>query len=417
MSPQRPPAHQSPDASPDDDTLMATQRPVLIAGGGIGGLSTAIALARAGFDTNVLERSTFTEESGAGIQLGPNATRILAEFGALDAIAPCAFKPEAIKLFDGLSGKVLASVPLGGRVETRYGAPYLTVHRVDLHGGLHAVAENLAPVTLTPGFDLERVEADGDGVTAVCANGVTIEGKCLIGADGLWSSVRKSIAPDAALSFAGATAFRTLLPREALSAPFDGPNVGLWLGPHAHMVHYPVRGGDVLNVVAVIVGGREAYGWNQSADLGALRVGFTRWCEESKSLLERGESWRAWSLFSLPPLRQWSDGLVALLGDAAHPVLPYLAQGAGLAIEDAWCLAHCLATDRKQPAIAFGAYETTRRARGARLQRSARRMGWIYHGQGPVRLVRNFVLRRSKPNSLLRQFDWLYGRDAPGWTN
>jgi 2-polyprenyl-6-methoxyphenol hydroxylase-like FAD-dependent oxidoreductase len=417
MSPQRPPAHPPPDAPPDDDTLMATQRPVLIAGGGIGGLSTAIALARTGFDSNVLERSTFTEESGAGIQLGPNATRILAELGALDAIAPCAFKPEAIKLFDGLSGKVIASVPLGRQVETRYGAPYLTVHRADLHGALHAVAKDLAPVTLTPGFDFERVEADGDGVTAVSTDGVTIEGKCLIGADGLWSSVRKSIAPDAALSFAGATAFRTLLPREALSAPFDGPNVGLWLGPHAHMVHYPVRGGDVLNVVAVIGDRREAYGWNQSADLGALRAGFIRWCEKSKSLLERGESWRAWSLFSLPPLRQWSDGLVALLGDAAHPVLPYLAQGAGLAIEDAWCLAHCLAADRKQPAIAFGAYETTRCARGAQLQRSARRMGWIYHGRGPVRLVRNFVLQRSKSNSLLRQFDWLYGRNAPGWTN
>ncbi|MHA1518308.1 MAG: FAD-dependent monooxygenase [Alphaproteobacteria bacterium] len=389
---------------------MAVDKSVLIAGGGIGGLSAAIALARAGFNSNVLERSTFTEESGAGIQLGPNATRILTELGALNAIAPSAFQPEAIHMFDGLSGEALAHLPLGGTVEARYRAPYLTIHRADLHAGLHALAKDLASVTLTQGFDLARVEAGSDGVTAICADEVIIEGRCLIGADGLWSAVRKVIAPSAALSFTRATAFRTLLSRDALRPPFDAPNVGLWLGPRAHLVHYPVRGGDALNVVAVIEGGCKTQGWNLSADLEALCAGFNRWCKESKSLLELGEHWRAWSLFSLPALSHWSKGAVTLLGDAAHPVLPYLAQGAGLAIEDGWCLARGLAIDG-DPASAFSAYETARRARATRLQREARRMGRIYHAQGPIRLARNFVLRHGAPDKLLHKFDWLYGVD------
>jgi salicylate hydroxylase len=238
---------------------MAKHRPVLIAGGGIGGLSAAIALARAGFDSSILERSSFTEESGAGIQLGPNATRLLASLGVLDALLPSAFTPEAICLFDGVSGRELTSVRLGAHAETRYGAPYLTLHRTDLHAGLRMVADSLTPVTLAPGFDVAGIEASDGTVTLAKIDGTMVEGAALIGADGLWSTVRKTISPDAHLHFSGHTAFRALLPLSDVPSLFCAPVVGLWLGSKAHLVHYPVRGGEALNVVAVIEEGGEAH--------------------------------------------------------------------------------------------------------------------------------------------------------------
>lgn len=392
--------------------MTKQKRPVLIAGGGIGGLSASIALARAGISTSVLERSAFTEESGAGIQLGPNATRLLRDLGVLDAIEPAAFKPEAIWLFDGVSGKRLATVPLGDSPEQRYGAPYLTFHRADLHSGLHQVAKELAPVELRSDFEIARIEPLEDGVAVHSASGDSAEGSSLIGADGLWSAVRKSIAPDADLRFAGATASRGLVPTKDLPAPFCEPVVGLWLGPRSHLVHYPVRGGETLNVVAVTEGGGEVQGWNQSGDAAALLSGFTRWCNESKSLLERVEAWRRWSLYRLPTLNRWSVGTTTLLGDAAHPVLPFLAQGAALAIEDAVTLANSLGALPGDPETAFRQYEALRRPRATRVQRQSRRFGWIYHLSGPARLARNFALEHREPKNALEQFDWLYGETS-----
>jgi 2-polyprenyl-6-methoxyphenol hydroxylase-like FAD-dependent oxidoreductase len=393
---------------PLDASLIAnTERPTLIAGGGIGGLAASVALAKQGLETTVLERSAIAEETGAGIQLGPNATRALRSLGVLEAIEPSASRPEAIWLFDGLSGRKLAGVSLGAHAEARYGAPYLTLHRADLHAGLRAGAAASAPVSLTSDFDVSGIEM-GEPITVANVAGMTMEGTSLIGADGLWSTVRKSIAPDAKLAFSRATAFRTLLPQGDLHGPFSEQVVGLWLGPDAHLVHYPVRAGEFLNVVAVTEGGEAAQGWNRSAGKQRLLSGFTRWCKESKSLLERAESWRAWSLFSLPPLPHWSRGAVTLLGDAAHPVLPYLAQGAALAIEDAVTLAKILGADPENPAAAFRIYEAARRQRTTRVQNAARRFGWFYHLQGLGRLARNAALGLRSPDAALRQFDWLY---------
>lgn len=387
---------------------------VLIAGGGIGGLASAIALGRCGIETSVLERSSFTEETGAGIQLGPNATRALKTLGVLEAIEPFAFRPEAISIHDGISGRRLASVPLGKRAEQRYGAPYLTLHRADLHAGLRKGAQGLTTVQLRPNFAVATIETQRDALIAKDAAGAAATGTSLIGADGLWSTVRSLVWPEASLRFTGATAWRALVPRRGLPSPFDAPVVGLWLGPRAHLVHYPVRGGDDLNVVAVAEGGVGSQGWNQAGDAGALKSRFDRWAKDARSLLERAAGWRSWSLYRLTPLRSWSSGAIALLGDAAHPVLPFLAQGAALAIEDALALAGSMEACPGDPSAAFRRYEALRRPRAAQVQRLSQRFGRIYHLGGPMRLVRNLVLERRNEETALRRFDWLYGAGGTG---
>jgi 2-polyprenyl-6-methoxyphenol hydroxylase-like FAD-dependent oxidoreductase len=380
----------------------------LIAGGGVGGLAAAIALGRRNIACEVLERSDFAEESGAGIQLGPNATRALDVLDVLDAIEPLSFRPEAIVVRDGVSGRELTRVALGGTATDRYGAPYLTLRRADLHAGLRAGSADLHCVTLRPGFELAAIDAQGAGVVARAADDSEASGACLIGADGMWSAVRRIVSPTASLRFAGATAWRTQLPRDNLAPPFAEPVVGLWLGPRAHLVHYPVSGGAELNIVAVTAGGAAWQGWAQSIDAATLLESFTRWTKDAKSLLERAQSWRGWSLYRLTRLKRWSAGAVTLLGDAAHPVLPYLAQGAALAIEDAVTLAACIAERPGDLVAAFRRYERLRRPRVMRVQRAARRFGWAYHLDAPLAQARNLLLARRSEASALSRFDWLY---------
>ena len=382
----------------------------LIVGGGIGGLTTALALARTGMSATVLERSAFAGETGAGIQLGPNATRALAELGVLDAITGAAFRPDVLRLFDGLSGTNLASVPLGRVAEERYGAPYLTLHRADLHASLLAACRAEGAIELRSGFEVTEAEALAEPVIVRSADGMQAEGSILVAADGLWSRLRDRIAPDADLRFSGSTAWRALLPRGEVPAPFDAPEVGLWLGPHAHLVHYPVRGGKDLNVVAVVEGGSAKQGWSRRAEPDLLLPSFERWAQPAKTLLATVKTWRCWSLFRLKPLPRWTDGRMALLGDAAHPVQPYLAQGAALAVEDAITLAASLEASGGDPVSAFPRYQSLRMYRAARVQAQAARFGRIYHLRGPAAFARNFLLGRRSPESLLQSFDWLYGQ-------
>jgi 2-polyprenyl-6-methoxyphenol hydroxylase-like FAD-dependent oxidoreductase len=390
---------------------MATRKgesPVLVAGGGIGGLTLALALAGREFCSTVLERSSFTEETGAGIQLGPNATRALRAFGVLEAIEAQAFKPEALELFDGLSGRRLATMPLGPTIEDRYGAPYLTLHRADLHAALLQACQNQPPIELKPRFEVTAVEQHDATVTASATTGKVMEGSILVAADGLWSTLRARVDPHAAPRFAGQTAWRAVLLRASLPSPFHASVIGLWLGPRAHLVHYPVRGGKELNLVAVVEGGSAEHGWDRREDQTALLARFARWAKTPQSLLEMADGWRAWSLYRLPPLRRWSAGRIALLGDAAHPVLPFLAQGAALTIEDAVTLADCLGACVTDPEPAFSRYEALRRKRTARIQQLSARMGRIYHLGAVGRIARNAVLRRRRPAKLLSSFDWLY---------
>ncbi|MET0157067.1 MAG: FAD-dependent monooxygenase [Methyloceanibacter sp.] len=387
------------------------QGQALIAGGGIGGLAAGIALARQGMTCEILERSHFAEETGAGIQLGPNGTRALRALGALDAIGGDAFRPEAIVIHDGVTGRKLIAMPLGAAAEERYGAPYLTLRRADLHAALRAALAGETGAALRTGFELSAIDTQGgDNVVARGADGSEANGVCLIGADGLWSALRARISPGADLRFAGATAWRTQIPRATLPARFAEPVVGLWIGPRAHLVHYPVGGGADLNVVAVTMGGSGRQGWSQPGDAASLLASFAPWTREAKSLLERADAWRGWSLYRLTGLEHWSAGPLTLLGDAAHPVLPYLAQGAALAIEDGLALAACLAS-APDPASAFRRYEDLRRPRATRVQRASRSFGFLYHLGGPLAAARNFILARRREETALRRFDWLYRSD------
>jgi salicylate hydroxylase len=251
----------------------------------------------------------------------------------------------------------------------------------------------------------------GDGVVARATDGSEAKGACLIGADGLWSALRARISPGANLRFAGATAWRTQIPRGILPTRFAEPVVGLWIGPRAHLVHYPVGGGADLNIVAVTVGGSGLQGWSEPRDAASLLASFAPWTNEAKSLLERADAWRGWSLYRLTGLGTWSAGPLTLLGDAAHPVLPYLAQGAALAIEDGLALAACLASTPDDPASAFQRYEELRRPRAERVQRASQSFGFLYHLGGPFAAARNFILARRREKGALRRFDWLYRSD------
>lgn len=386
--------------------------PILIAGGGIGGLAAAVALADAGFSVRVLERAPSFAEIGAGIQLGPNATRILRAWGLLERLQSVCARPSGIQILDGLSGRPLALVPLGVVAEERYGAPYLVLHRGDLLHALLGAARDRSSIELVTGYDAVQVDIRPGGVDVVSRTGVAASGQALIAADGIFSVLRNKVAPRTPLRFAGKTAWRALIPARAAAPGLDVSWVCLWLGPSAHLVHYPVQGGDSVNLVAVVDDQWTGARWDEAAEPAHLLAQFRRWCAPATSMLAMAREWRKWPLCDLPPLKRWTGHRMTLLGDAAHPVLPFLAQGGALAIEDADTLARLMPTDSAAIPAALMRYEAERATRTARVQAAARRMGNIYHMRGPARWIRNQVLAWRSPNSLLKEFDWLYGYGA-----
>ncbi|MEC9368245.1 MAG: FAD-dependent oxidoreductase [Pseudomonadota bacterium] len=384
-------------------------RPILIAGGGIAGLSAAIALAQAGRRVTLFERERRFTTAGAGIQLGPNATRRLMRWGVWERIAAKVVLPEAIYMGDGLTGRALASVPLGDHVRERYGAPYALLHRSDLQAGLMAAARAERRVTLKAGSQIVSFRRQDGGIAARPDSGRAIAGDALLCADGLWSALRGSISPGAEPVFSGRTAWRSLIPVAGLPREWRRPAVHLWMAPDAHLVHYPVSGGQFVNVVAVIEDERATPGWNISGDADDLLAAFAQWHRPLRDrLLARAPGWRRWALFTLPGPVRWTKGSAALMGDAAHPVLPFLAQGAALAIEDADMLARVIAESDSGMAVALARYEVARRDRAARVQRASANMGRTYHLSGPARAARNVVLRLAPPSRLLSRLDWLY---------
>jgi salicylate hydroxylase len=385
----------------------------LVAGGGIGGLACALACAQAGHDINLFERAAVFESVGAGIQLGPNVTRILQGWGLADALKLVVAFPELLHVRDARSGKPLGQMRLGQTAAQRYGAPYATVHRGDLHRLLLAAVESSGRATLHLNSPIQQFESVASAVQLHLQDGSITTGDALIGADGLWSITRTQLLNDGPPAATGHVAFRALIQQSSLPAALRSSVITVWLGPKLHVVQYPVRGGEWLNRVCLLEAdvparATEPNTWDQAANAQLLQQAMVGMSTALQDSLCAVDTWRMWRLFQRPPVaspHQMAQGRVALLGDAAHPMLPYLAQGAGMAIEDAAALAQSL--NSPQPVEAqLQHYAQTRWQRNARVQRRATRNGQIFHAQGPVAWGRNFAMKLL--GERLLDMPWLY---------
>ena len=386
----------------------------LIAGGGIGGLAAATACARAGMEVRLYEQAAAFSEVGAGVQLGPNAVRRLQGWGlgaALDAVAA---QPQRLCVHSALDGRELATLRLNPDMAQRYGAPYRTVHRADLHALLLAALAPDSRVRVKAGCPVRAVRQDAGCVTLSLAADLEVEGDLLVGADGLWSTVRQQVWGDGTATPTGHVAYRALVAQQALPAGLRSQQVTAWLGPRLHVVAYPVRRGEMLNVVAIVQGlpRGEPQDWDQAAVAAELQAAMGPTCAAVRELVQAVPHWRLWVLNDRSPVSQpqaMVNARVALLGDAAHPMLPYLAQGAGMAIEDAAELGSLLTMTSAAALdvpLALERYALNRWQRVARVQAKARRNGRIFHATGAVQVARDLSLRLLGPR--LMDVPWLY---------
>jgi salicylate hydroxylase len=391
---------------------------VLIAGGGIGGLAAAVACAQRGVPVQLLERAAQLSEVGAGIQIGPNVTRILQSWGLGAALSQVAAFPEQLQARDAQTGQVLGRLTLGDRAQARYGAPYATIHRADLQGLLHRAAQS-AGVDLLLGQTVQSWQGSEAALHVNTAQGLSLQASALIGADGVWSAVRQQLLGDAPARFTGHLAYRALVAQADLPEHLRSDQITVWLGPRLHVVHYPVRSGQWLNLVAIVHGDKpeqaqEAQGWDQAGPTQALMQAMGVVGHDLHERLASVPAWRQWALHDRAPLsasRQMAQGRVALLGDAAHPMRPYLAQGAGMAIEDAQALAQCLSGGGASVPDQLQAYAEQRWARNARVQARAIRNGRIFHAQTWVAQARNLSMRFL--GERVMDVPWLYGGGPP----
>ena len=373
---------------------------VLVAGGGIGGLTTALCLARAGFEATVFEQAPEFGEVGAGVQISPNGSRVLHHLGLAPQLEALAFRPAGMEFRNWRSGKVISSSTMGETSVTAYGFPYYHIHRGDLLRLLVEAAQREESIELQANARVSGFEQNGEGVRVAVTGGAGENehpGVVLVGADGIHSWVRGALFGPQAPRFTGNVAWRALVPTERLPRSRVRPVGAAWWGPGRHFVHYCVRGGALVNCVAVVEkAGWEVESWSEPGDQGELKADFAGWHEEIQTLIDcmdRGALYK-WALHDRPPMPRWSKGAVTLLGDACHPMLPFMAQGAVTAIEDAAVLATCLA-DGPDPRASLRRYENLRRSRTARLQAQARRNAKIFHLSGVPAWLRNRTAKRA----------------------
>ena len=394
---------------------MAASRTIIVAGAGIGGLTASLALAKQGFRVILLEKAERLEEAGAGLQLSPNASRVLIDLGLGPQLAG-AVTPEAICLMSATGGSEIARLPLDHQM-AQSAAPYWVIHRADLQTALLEAVQNCSDIELRLGCQFEDVSPHAKGLTVIQRSGALRREElavALIGADGIWSSVRHHLVPDLQPRFSGLIAWRGTLDTTQLPREYTSRRVQLWMGPQAHLVTYPISGARRINLVAVVPGQWNRPGWSEPGDGNEIKTVFVAagWHAIPRMLIGAIDGWRKWALFTVPGGGQWTDGAVALWGDAAHAMLPFAAQGAAMAIEDAAVLAKCVGERQNDGpaalAVALQRYARLRRPRVMWLQRSARQAGRIYHLAGPLALARDLVIKGMGPRRLLSRQDWIY---------
>ncbi len=381
---------------------------IAIAGGGIAGLAAAIALARRGHRITLMERASEFSETGAGIQVGPNGARALKALGITERLEPAAVYPERLAVRSGTSGRPIAESALGARIEARFGAPWLTVLRTDLLSALLAEARNLAGVTLRLGCAVASYANTTESVECRLADGDSVAADALVGADGIRSAVRARMLGDGEPADNHLVIYRALVPATSVPQWAREHVVNLWLLPGRHVVHYPVAAGRLINIVSMTQGKWSGTGWSAVAEPGEALAGYAATVPALTDVLKGPAAWLKWAGCDRPPAPRWSDGRACLIGDAAHPVLPCLAQGAVMALEDAVVLSGLL-PEAGDPHPAFAAFEAARKARTSRVQAESRRQASIYHLSGPVRLARDAVMKSLLAgDQLTERTAWLY---------
>lgn len=395
--------------------IDARARPIIIAGGGIGGLAAALALARRGLPALVLERAPALGELGAGIQLGPNAFHALDLLGLGEDIRRIGIFVDCLRLMDATTAQELCRVDLGERFRTRFGNPYAVVHRGEMHRMLARACAAEPLIEIRTGAEVIGYRHLGDGVTALLADGGAVEGAALIGCDGLWSRIRRQLVGPETPRVTGHTTFRSVIPIELMPEEFRWNAATLWAGPKCHIVHYPLSGWKLFNFAVTVQNGASEAVSGRAVAQAEVERSFAHVHDRARALLRHGRDWKFWVLCDREPIADWVDGAVTLLGDAAHPTMQYLAQGACMALEDAVCLAAELAGAEGDIRAALRRYSDARVVRTARIVLQSRAIGdHVYHPQGAHALVRNAILAGKTTEALHGDLAWLYDREQTG---
>ncbi len=381
---------------------------VLVVGGGIGGMAAALALTQSGFKVELFEQAPEIGEIGAGIQLGPNAFAAADALGCGPQARARAVYNEELVMMDAVDASEVARMPVGQAFRDRFQNPYAVIHRADIHQSVHEAVRLRPEVRLHAGTRIDRVELDDTGATLVDAHGRCHRGLAVIGADGVRSAVRAHLLGDAP-RVSGHVVYRAVVPREDMPPDLRWNSAALWAGPDCHLVHYPLRGGEQYNLV-VTFHSRDQEEWSvREGSRDEVFSYFEGIDAQPRQLLDKPSSWRRWATADRNPVPCWGQGRATLLGDAAHPMLQYLAQGACMALEDAVTLREALRVCDRDLEAAFRLYEEKRIVRTARVVLSAREMGRLYHARGVERLVRNALFKGRTPEQYYDRVAWLYG--------